>query len=175
MAKTFKKHYVDFYSPGTFVSEHSRKPIDKWDSAQAVEFANGITERYGAKPYGFRFVTMLEAEPVSDGQGGTLKVQPREVARTGMFYLGGKAIRFDDVPDDKEHSILRSNMQCNDYPVIIENTNSWRFTTWFTADDAIVDADGTVKVKGDDADLVAYRAAKIAEWSAEREQAMATR
>jgi len=50
--KPNRKHFVDFFSPGTFVSEQSRRPIDKWDASIAVEMANGIKERHNAKPCG---------------------------------------------------------------------------------------------------------------------------
>lgn len=42
--------------------------------------------------------------------------------------------------------------------VIIENTNSWRFTGPFGEKDVIVDENGEVIRRGDDADLVEYRA-----------------
>jgi hypothetical protein len=50
-----RKHYVTFYSPGTFVSESSTLSIEDWDTAKAVEMAKNIQERHGAKPYGFRW------------------------------------------------------------------------------------------------------------------------
>lgn len=52
-----KKHFVTFFSPGTFVSETSEKPIDSWDVDTAVEMSTQILERHGARPYGFRFST----------------------------------------------------------------------------------------------------------------------
>ena len=52
-----KKHFVTFFSPGTFVSETTEKEIDSWDVEKAKELARSIKERHGATPYGFRFIT----------------------------------------------------------------------------------------------------------------------
>ena len=51
------QHCVEFYSPGTFVSETTKKPVNAWDVGRAVEMSRDISERYGSKPYGFRFST----------------------------------------------------------------------------------------------------------------------
>jgi len=65
-----EKHYVTFHSPGTLFNESSTKEIDTWDIKRAVEMSKDITERYGAKPFGFTFSTYLENdEAVSDGRG----------------------------------------------------------------------------------------------------------
>lgn len=160
-----KKHFVIFMSPGTFVSEVSERPIDDWDARAACKMAESIEERHGAKPYGFRFSTRLCAPPV-EVEGESLDVQPKEIASSGMHYITGEAIRFDDVPVDKEHDILRSNMRCNRHPVIIENRNSYRFSTFFSPADVIVDRDGKIIRRGNDPDLVEYRTVKIAEWEA---------
>ena len=96
-----------------------------------------------------------------------MSVQPKVVERRGRFYLGGKLLRYEEA---EEGSILASNMRCNGYPLCIENANSYRSTHYFEERDAIVDPEtGTVLRRGDDGDLVAYRAAKCAQWDAERE------
>ncbi len=165
-----KKHYIEYYSPGTIVCEQSRRgPVDSWNTALACELANGVLERHNAKPFGFRFITQLEADPISDGQGGTMKVEPKETARSAMHYLGGKVMRYEDIPDDDKHTILRSNMRCNGWPLVIQNENSWRFTGQFNQADLIVDADGSVIRRGVDPDLVRYSEQKLAEWKADRE------
>lgn len=158
-------HYVEFISPGTLFSETSLKPIPYWDTAAACEMANGITERHGAKPYGFRFLTRIEADDVPDGQGGMLKVEPKTTKTGPIHYLGGRVILFDEVPESE--GILRSNMRCNRHPVIIENTNSYRFTTFFGPENVIVGPDGAIVRRGDDADLIAYRERKNAEFDEE--------
>jgi hypothetical protein len=115
-----EKHFVTFYSPGTFVSETSTKEIAAWDADLAVSMARDIKERHAAKPYGFRFETQ-----VSDGW------EPKTVRNSGMYYLGGRLLTIDDIPDTKENETLRWNMSINDIKTVIENTNSWKVTMPF--------------------------------------------
>ena len=118
-----QKHFVTFYSPGSFVSESTSKEIDTWSVDLAVRMAKDIKERHGAVPYGFRFKTME-----SDGWS------PKTVKESGMYYLGGKLLKLIDIPDTKENSILRDNMRFNNYEWVIENTNSWKVTLPFYKD-----------------------------------------
>lgn len=159
-----RKHQVTFYSPGTFVSEATTRDIDSWDTAKAVEMSEQITERYGARPYGFVFSTHIVADDVPDGEGGTLKVQPKTVEKSGIHFLGGRLETYDDVVarnDDKEN-ILRSNMRNNEHWVIVINDNSYRSTLPFNEEDCIVNASGLVVQRGDDSKLVAYRTEQLA-------------
>jgi hypothetical protein len=117
-----QKHYVTFYSPGSFVSETTSKEIDVWSVDLAVRMAKEI-ERHRATPYGFTFKTME-----SDGWS------PKTVKESGMYYLGGRLLTLDDIPDTKENSILRDNMRFNNYEYVIENTNSWKITLPFYKD-----------------------------------------
>ncbi len=111
-----RKHYVTFESPGTMFSESTTRPIAEWDVRVAVGMAETVLERYNAKPYGFYFSTRLAVDPVPDGEGGFLAVEEKEVARSGLHYLGGRLRTLDDVrADNKEKErILRTNMECND-------------------------------------------------------------
>lgn len=159
-----RQHFVQFFSPGTLVSETSTLPIDKRDTHLAADMARTITERHGAKPYGFQFITKIVAEPVPDGEGGTLDVTPKEVERSGTHYITGELTLYDEVPLCED--TLRSNMRRNRHPIYIENNNSYRFTISFEESDCIVDAEGRIIRYGNDADLVEYRAKKLAEWIA---------
>lgn len=152
-----RKNYVTFFSPGTLFSEQSSVPIESWSIPTAVEMANGILERHGAKAYGFEFKTMLEAEPVDDGEGGLLKVEPKLIVKSGLYWLGGTLLRYDQIPDTSENNILLNNMRCNNYPYIVENNNSWRYRMYFSEDACIVDADGSIRVRGNDPELMEYR------------------
>jgi len=133
--------FCTYYSPGTFFLEQSRFEIETRSVAACATRAKAdVKERHGAKPFAFRF---------TDGNGKSL---------SGLHYLTGKVIRLDEVPDDKEHSIMRSNMFDPDRCVVVENTNSYKHVSHFSEGDVIVDWEGNVVRRGDEPELVAYRA-----------------
>lgn len=115
-----EKHFVTFLSPGTFFSETTTKEIDTWSVDLAMQIARDIKERHGATPYGFRFETKT-----SDGW------EPKTVKSSGIYYLGGRLLTIDDIPDTKWNETLRWNMKYNDIETVIENTNSWKVTMPF--------------------------------------------
>jgi hypothetical protein len=156
-----KKHYVTFYSPGTFFTESSRKEIESWETKKAVEMSKDILERYNAKPHSFQFSTIITAEPVKE-EGIELQVEEKEVKRSGVYFLGGRLRFYDEVlkENNEDEDILRSNMECNGMWIVIENTNSYRFTGEFDEDAFIVNDEGSIVRSGKDEDLVAYRKKK---------------
>ncbi len=126
-----KKHFVEFLSPGTFVSESTTKSISSWDIEKAQELAHDINERHGARPYGFRFSTRERGEDDLDS---------KETSRSGIYYLGGvirtiEQVRAENNPDER---ILLSNMEGNGIDRVIENNNSWRHTSAFREDDVLL-------------------------------------
>ena len=126
-----KKHFVEFYSPGTFISESTSKEIDSWDVDKAVEMSKTIFERHGAKPYGFRFITRERKEDELDSS----------VAETSnMYYLGGEIYTLEQIKakNNPADSILISNMERNGWNRIIVNTNSWKFTAPFLVGDVVL-------------------------------------
>lgn len=129
---TVTKHFVEFLSPGTFVAESTRKPIDSWDVEAAKEMARGVKERHGACPYGFRFLTYSR---------GPDDLDSKQAARSHMYFLGGEVRTLEDVERDNlpGEDILRSNMRCNDYKRIITNCNSWKWTQSLEDDDVVLD------------------------------------
>jgi len=131
MTTEVQKHFVTFYSPGTFVAETSQKPIDSWDVETAVIMAADIKERYGATPYGFRFSTRARSADDLDS---------KEVAKSAMYYLGGRIETLAQVKarNDPKDRILISNMECNGYDRIVVNDNSWRWTQPLHADDVVL-------------------------------------
>lgn len=118
---TVVKHFVEFLSPGTFVSETTERPIDSWDVEKACDMVPSVNERYNATPYGFRFFTCSR---------GPKDLDSKVTKRSHMYYLGGKARTLAEVMKDNkpDEEILRSNMRGNKIKRVIVNTNSWRVT-----------------------------------------------
>jgi hypothetical protein len=118
-----KKHFVTFYSPGTFLSESTEKPIDSWDVNLAKKMAKTIKERHGSTPYGFMFSTRSRGENDLDS-----KVSKK----SGMYYLNAKVETYEEViaRNDPKEEILRSNMRINGYKKIVTNapgSKTYRF------------------------------------------------
>ena len=141
-----RKHRVTFYSPGTLFAEQSSREIASWDPKEAARMAATIVERHEARPYGFRFATVIAAPPVKDEEGGELEVIPREVERSGMYFLNGKVRAREEVLEgtDPGENILRSNVRCNGWPAIVEGHSPYRWTQPLEAGDCVVKGDGEI-------------------------------
>lgn len=129
-----EKHFVTFYSPGTFVAEATKKPIEAWDPEIAVRMARKVSERYGAKPYGFQFSTCTrEADDLDSHVSAT----------SPMYYIGGKIETLAEVKTRAlpEERILRTNMECNGWDRVIVNDNSWRITRPLEKTDIILNVE----------------------------------
>ena len=126
-----KKHFVIFFSPGTFVAEQSREPIDSWDIDKAVKMSKDIKERHEAIPYGFCFTTRERKDHELDSQ---------EIKRSGIYYLGGEVVTLEDIRarNDPKDKILISNMECNKWNKIVVNTNSWKWTQPLEKNDVVL-------------------------------------
>lgn len=126
------KHFVSFYSPGTFCSEVSVEEVPRWDIELAQKRARGIKERYGATPYGFSFHTKERGEDDFDS---------KVTKKSPMYYLGGKVLTLADVEarNDLKDETLLWNMRVNGYKRIIENTNSWKFVGELKDDDVVLE------------------------------------
>jgi hypothetical protein len=126
-----KKHFVEFYSPGTIVPEITTKAIDSWDIEKAINMSENIKERHGSTPYGFCFITKERKDNELDS---------RESKRSNFYYLGGKVLTLDDIKkrNDPKDEILISNMKTNGYKKVIENNNSWKVTLPFSESDIIL-------------------------------------
>lgn len=155
--KAKKKHYVVFASPGTMFSEQTKQPIKSLSPKTAVKMAKKVVERHGATPFGFHFSTENEYTPVKDDTGATVSIPNRKVVESGFYWLGGKIKKYDDIPETPETSILRSNMRCNDWWLVVENTNSYRTTSQFEENHKLLNKQGVVVAKGNDPKFVAYR------------------
>lgn len=126
-----KKHFVNFCSPGTFVSEVSSLEVESWDVKKAQEMAKTIKERHGATPYGFYFTTKSRT---------TKELDSKQTDKSNMYYLGGEVLTLEDVKarNDSKDKILISNMKNNGYSKIIVNRNSWEFTAPLSESDVIL-------------------------------------
>lgn len=127
-----QQHYVTFYSPGTFVAETNAVKVETWDVDEAVKMAAGIMQRYGARPYGFRFSTRSRTEADLDA---------KETDRSPMYYLGGSIETVEDVRKraDPKESILLGNMERNGYARIVRNANSYTWTQPLMDGDVVLD------------------------------------
>lgn len=126
------KHYVTFYSPGTFFAEQTEKPIAEWNVETAKKMADGITERYGATPYAFQFSTRSRGPNDLDSK----------VAKTSArYFLGGKIETLADVEarNDPTERILRDNMRINKIARVVVNTNSWKTVQPLEKGDVVLD------------------------------------
>lgn len=126
------QHFVTFYSPGTLMSETRTVDIESWDVDQAVALSEGIVERHGARPYGFRFSTRERKDSDLDS---------REVNTSPMYFLGGVVETLEEIEarNDPREEILRSNMRNNGYDRVLVNTNSYRFVTPIRDSDIVLD------------------------------------
>ena len=121
MSKKLEKHFVTFYRPGTFVAETSEKPIDSWDVEAAKKMAEGITERYNATPYAFRFSTRSRGEDDLDSH--VTKTSP-------MYYLNCKVVTLAEIKKrkDPKDTILISNMECNKWDKVVQSVKGWAWS-----------------------------------------------
>ncbi len=144
MTSTRRERRVTYYLPGTFFAEDTTRRIG--DGPDIVQRAAA-----GAPAGAFCFVlsTVLAADPVPDGEGGTLRVQPKTVETTGRYYLGGDILDRDGVAAlDGDHRILLSNMDGNGWPRVVRT----RFGNFqpFEAGDVVLPAEPVLDGPGGD-------------------------
>lgn len=132
MSETVQKHFVEFCSPGTLISETTAKEIDSWDVDKAVAMSRDIAERHNARPYGFRFMTRSR---------GPNDLDSKVTARSHFYWLGGTIRTAGEILSgtDPHEDVLRSNVRINNFKRIIVNTNSWKFTAPLGDDDVVLD------------------------------------
>lgn len=135
-----EKHYVTFMSPGSFMAEDRQVEIGEWDTRRAIDMAAGVTERYGAHPYGFYFTTTKVGEV--DG----VPVESAATAKSGMYFIGCAIETVEQVEarQDPRERILLSNMKGNGWAKVVTTTKGWKWTQPFRSGDTLLDADGNV-------------------------------
>lgn len=114
---------VTYYTPGVFFAEDSTLPIE--DGPDIVQRA---TAGAPAGAFCFTLQTVLIAPPVPDGEGGTLRVMPKVVERTGRYYLTGRLFDQDDLRElGGDYAVLLSNMDSNGWGrVILTPQHNWQ-------------------------------------------------
>lgn len=125
-------HFVEFLSPGTFVSEVTRRAVESWNVDEAVGMARDVIERHAATPYGFRFTTRSRAADELDS---------KVTNTSGVYYLGGKIRTAEEIlaGTDPSEAILRSNVEINGIKRVIVNDNYWRFTAELRDEDTVLE------------------------------------
>lgn len=127
-----EQDFVYFLSPGTFISEQTKKPIKGWDVQEACKMARAIKERHGATPYGFYFTTHRRLDNELDS---------KLVATSPKYYLGGEVLTYTEIAlrNDPDERMLRENMRMNDIERVIVNTNSYKITLPLKSDDIVLE------------------------------------
>jgi hypothetical protein len=135
-----QKHFVIFFSPGTFFAEETELPIDSWNVEKAKAMADTVVERYNATPWGFCFTTRERKDDDLDS---------REVKRSPVYHLGGKVETLEEIKarNDPKDSILVSNMEGNGWGAVVVNTNSWKSVQPLREGDVVLDYTPPKKVK----------------------------
>jgi hypothetical protein len=118
------KHFVRFFSPGSFFDETSEFEMNSWDVSAALAMSKTVVERYGATPFAFRFFTRSRGPDDLDSS---------ITATSKRYWLGGTIYTLADIiaRNDPSDSILISNMKCNRWSHVIENNNSWKIVKPF--------------------------------------------
>jgi hypothetical protein len=115
-----KKRYVTFYSPGTMVAEQTTKLIASWDVKKALKMLPEIEERYGAKPYGFRFTTKKR---------GIRDMEPHVIDTSVMYYVNCVVQTLEDVETEHgKNAILAQNMRTNGWDRIVTTEKGWAWS-----------------------------------------------
>ena len=125
------QHFVNFMSPGAMVNETTTRPIEDWDTAKAVEMSLTISERHGARPYGFYFSTRGRRQEDLDSTG---------IAKSGIYFLGGTVETLQEVRDNpQDRKILLENMEGNHWDQVVTTNNGYLWTSPVRKGDAVLD------------------------------------
>ena len=97
------QQYVEFFFPGSFVSETSTQPVD--DRRAIADLPKGA--------YGYRFFAREEVK-----QGDEVLVGKNK-DYSAYTFLGEVLTAADIAKLPGDHTILLSNMRCNDWPRVV--------------------------------------------------------
>lgn len=96
------QHYIEYLTPGSFVSNEIIKPV----SAPAFD------GNWPKNAFAYRFFARTESECDGEILRGPAKTH------TPWVYQG-QILTLDDIPDTQENSILRSNMRINCWKSVV--------------------------------------------------------
>ena len=113
------------------MAEETIKEIDSWDVEKAIAMAKDITERYGARPYGFQFITR---------ERKACDLDSKITKTSGMYYINGIVETLEEIKakNDPSNRILISNMENNHWDRVVTTHTPWRWTMVFNENDHIV-------------------------------------
>jgi hypothetical protein len=156
--KTQKYYTVSFFSPGTFFSETSHKDFQELDLKKICAVAKTMKERHNASPYGFVWEYRELPTDLPQIEGYKLEVTPKVIEKsTGIIYITGEIIYSKDLISERDR-ILKFNLERNYDGVGVINKNSYIFHAGFNEGDMIIGWDGSIIKRGNERDLMNYRA-----------------
>lgn len=113
-----KKHFVEYLSPGTFVSEVSNREVASWSVPDAIKMMGEIVERHGARPYGFRFYTMSRGED---------DLNASRTARSHIYFVNCDVLTAEEIlaDDDPRFATMRANVLGNGIKRVARTRHGW--------------------------------------------------
>lgn len=121
------QHFVTFLYPSVPHAETVTRAISEWDTTAAVQMAKDIRP----KPYAFRFSTKARTAEELDS---------REVANSGLYFMGGIVETIDDMRNNPEgRTILLRNMETNGYARVITTLGKPTWCQPLGDDDVVLD------------------------------------
>lgn len=105
-ARTYEEQRITVYYPGIIVAETDDVPISPPQTPEAIVL--------WLRPSAFAFVvrTVLCADPIDDGRGGTLNVTPRELTKSGVYFPGGEVFTVEEIAAmGAEYRTLLANVE----------------------------------------------------------------
>ena len=107
------KTYVEFLYPGALFVEEEVKEVNDRDVKKILKIMPK-----GA--FCFRIYDQTSKETKVDGE--TRTVFGKEKNKTGKYYPGGRSYNLAEIKKmGKDYSILASNMECNDWPIVVRS------------------------------------------------------
>jgi len=121
-----EKHFVSFYSPGSFSCEFITEEIDRWDVKKACERAKALKKECGMTPIAFDFRTRRREDDELDS---------KLVKKSPIYHINGKIIDISQVKDED----LLSAMRLGNFKSIVQTYNGIDHNEMFAEGDQILE------------------------------------